>query len=90
MAFCRREQRGIDLVRIQVHLRVEQGASHPVHGIRGAPEGELVREVRELVGTVLHELQAYVIRLRRRLAAKITRLRTPEFRTRRSAPEACS
>jgi hypothetical protein len=48
------KQRRVDLMGVQVDLRIQQRAGHPVHRVVGRPQGELVREVRELVRAVVH------------------------------------
>jgi hypothetical protein len=41
-----RKQRRVDLVRIQVDLRIQQRTSHAIHGIGCGATGQLVRKIR--------------------------------------------
>jgi hypothetical protein len=56
---ARREQRGVDLVRVQVDLSIQQRTGHAVHGIGRGTAGQLMREIRELVRAVGHRLSFF-------------------------------
>ena len=53
---ARGEQGRIDLMRVQIDLRIQQSTSHPVHGVGRTLQRQLVGEVGELVRAVQHRL----------------------------------
>jgi hypothetical protein len=58
---ARREQRRVDLVRVQVDLSIQQRTSHAVHGIGRGTAGELMREIRELVRAIAHLVSFFLV-----------------------------